>query len=121
MCISNYFGNYKEEIDALERYKQKIIAYKNGFNPSSDVLFVMSESIKYIDKIIQDRKTIEEHGREIINRVPDPEARQLLTLYYCERKTWQQIADIIYLSEQTIYRRRAKALELFEIAEAEAV
>lgn len=115
MCISNYFEDKENKIKALETYRQKLEAEEKETNINNFPF------LQRIAEVIRKEKETRARGLAIISSVPDPEARQLLTLYYCERKTWQQIADIFYLSEQTIYRRRAKALELFERAEAEAV
>lgn len=120
MCISHYLNlGSKQYIDALERYKQNVNSIIKAFKPSSDVIIALSQSIKHIDKIIQDRKANEEHGREIINRVADPEARQLLTLYYCERKSWEEVGEMMYISEHTVFNKRKKALELFDQSEAD--
>ena len=115
MCISNYFEDKENKIKALETYRQKLKVEEKETN-INNFLF-----LQHITEVIRKEKETQSKGAAIISSISDPIARQLLTYKYIDGKTWESIADIMNYSNTHIYRIRRRALELFEIAEAEAV
>ena len=115
MCISNYFEDKQNKIKALETYRRRMEAEEKDGN-INNFPFIQS-----ISEIIRKEKEAEARGLAIISSVADPTARELLLYRYRDGQKWEAIAEKLNYSNRTIYRIRRHALELFDLAEAEAV
>lgn len=115
MCISNYFEDKENKIKALETYRQKLEAEEKETNINNFPF------LQHIAEVIRKEKETRARGLAIISSVADPTARELLLYRYRDGQKWEAIAEKLNYSNGTIYRIRRHALELFDLAEAEAV
>ena len=72
---------------------------------------------RYADKIngkVSEYLRLLQKVKTAIDEIDDSDCRVLLTKYYLQHKTWEEIADEMNYSTAHIYRLRKKALSLLK-------
>ena len=109
----------QEDIDALRstllpsavRYdKEKVQASPDG-DSLSDTLGLITEIEAELDRERNAAAKAVKEAAALINRLEEPELRELLRLRYISCKSWAQIAVEMNYSERTLYRMHGDALK----------
>ena len=83
-----------------------------------------SDTMKTVDKIVDmqveirreicELVQIKKEARNKINQLPDIRYIDILTDYYINCKTWEQVAEDMNLDLRWVYRLHGRALQVFE-------
>ena len=80
------------------------------FTKIIDKIFLLQDKInEEVDQLVE----LKEQARTLIHRLTDERYKTVLTEYYLNHKTWEQVADCMNYDLRWVYRIHGRALKEF--------
>lgn len=80
------------------------------FTKIIDKIFLLQDKInEEVDQLVE----LKDQARTLIHRLTDERYKTVLTEYYLNHKTWEQVADCMNYDLRWVYRIHGKALKEF--------
>lgn len=104
----------ENDCDTIKGIDYSSPSLSKSYNNNSSVESKLIEKETKIDKLLKERRAIEIRLEQVNNGLSlfTGTERDIVTLYYCDNKEWNCIADKLFLSKRTCIRKRNKIINI---------